>query len=228
RIPSNLDVPLYVQKRFGDFYQAMFATAVERSGGRSVFTEYAWDMSWCDPCAADPLTAAQLRQLGVFWVSEAGGGAQPRPLPGRLPGNAPGSVPGSAPGIVPGGVPGGVPGIVPGPQPVDVFVTRLHMRYDAVTFPEDLRLQITGDRKNFQGRYVTRHPFKGAATCDAAEDYRQGLARRFEDEAQRLANLTGWSIEEIRSTMRETGQSLPKGAGGDAGKPWWSDLWKPE
>jgi hypothetical protein len=24
-------------------------------------------MSWCDPCAADPLSAAELRQLGAVW-----------------------------------------------------------------------------------------------------------------------------------------------------------------
>ena len=27
-----------------------------------------WDMGWCDPCAADPLSNDQLRKLGVFWL----------------------------------------------------------------------------------------------------------------------------------------------------------------
>jgi hypothetical protein len=30
-----------------------------------VFTEYAWDMAWCDPCAAEPLSNDELRRLGV-------------------------------------------------------------------------------------------------------------------------------------------------------------------
>jgi hypothetical protein len=33
-----------------------------------VFTEYFWDMSWCDPCAADPLSAQELKNLGAEWV----------------------------------------------------------------------------------------------------------------------------------------------------------------
>ena len=35
----------------------------------TVVTEYAWDMAWCDPCAADPLSARELRELGVFWIN---------------------------------------------------------------------------------------------------------------------------------------------------------------
>jgi hypothetical protein len=31
-----------------------------------MFTEYFWDMSWCDPCAGNPLSPEELRQLGVF------------------------------------------------------------------------------------------------------------------------------------------------------------------
>lgn len=33
-----------------------------------MFLEYAWDMAWCDPCAADPLSYDELRELGVFWL----------------------------------------------------------------------------------------------------------------------------------------------------------------
>ena len=43
----------------------------------------------------------------------------------------------------------------------DVFLTRLHVRYDAAHFPEDLVFQETADRTNFQGRYVLRHEWKG-------------------------------------------------------------------
>ena len=46
-----------------------------------------------------------------------------------------------------------------GPQ--NVFVTRLHVRYDGAHFPEDLVFQETGDRTNFQGRYVLRHAWTG-------------------------------------------------------------------
>jgi hypothetical protein len=42
----------------------------------TVFTEYAWDMNWCDPCAAAPLSRDELRGLGVFWLDESGQGQQ--------------------------------------------------------------------------------------------------------------------------------------------------------
>jgi hypothetical protein len=58
-------VPLYVKASFGDFYRAMFDRQVAAEGGRAVFLEYAWDMGWCDPCAADPLSPDELKSLGV-------------------------------------------------------------------------------------------------------------------------------------------------------------------
>ena len=52
KIPSDIDVPLYVKDEFGAFYKALFERAVARENMRAVFVEYAWDMGWCDPCAA--------------------------------------------------------------------------------------------------------------------------------------------------------------------------------
>src|SRR5207245_5464364 len=70
RLPSGMDLPVYVKSKFPDFYKAMFAEQVRREDMRSVFLEYAWDMAWCDPCAADPLSRDELRQLGVFWLPD--------------------------------------------------------------------------------------------------------------------------------------------------------------
>ena len=82
-------------------------------------------------------------------------------------------------------------------RPTNVYVTRLHVRYDAAHFPEDLVFQQTGDRENFQGRYVLRHPWKGAPQCDAAKTYLENLPKRQRTEAETLAKLTGWDINEI-------------------------------
>jgi len=38
-----------------------------------LFLEYAWDMQWCDPCAAAPLSSDELRRLGVFWADGRNG-----------------------------------------------------------------------------------------------------------------------------------------------------------
>ncbi|WP_413161327.1 DUF2330 domain-containing protein [Capilliphycus salinus ALCB114379] len=69
KIPSNVDIPEFIQNKFAEFYQAMFKTAYEREQKRVAFLEYAWDMQGCDPCAADPLTPEELKQAGVFWLN---------------------------------------------------------------------------------------------------------------------------------------------------------------
>ena len=196
RIPSDEEIPPYVEARFADFYRDLFSTSASKKGGHGVFLEYAWDMGWCDPCAADPLSASELRELGVFWL-DAGGppdGPRPRPQARR---------------------------IAPSPAQ-NVFVTRLHVRYDKDSFPEDLKFQTTGDRQNFQGRYVMRHPWEGSSTCEAADVYRKELRARQHREARTLADLTGWSLDEIRREMnlRGEGASSPVDA-----EPWWRRLW---
>lgn len=72
KVPTGMDIPLYVKEEFGRFYRAAFDRQVEAASREAVFTEYAWPMSWCDPCAAPPLSEEELRGLGVFWVEDAG------------------------------------------------------------------------------------------------------------------------------------------------------------
>ena len=61
-LPTDTDVPVFVEKVFSQFYGDMFRKTVGRAGG--IVMEYAWDMSWCDPCAADPLSKKELRCVG--------------------------------------------------------------------------------------------------------------------------------------------------------------------
>jgi hypothetical protein len=182
KLPSDMDLPVYLKDpgEFGKFYKAMFTHQLEREERSVLFLEYAWDMGWCDPCAADPLTNDELRRLGVFWLNERDG------------------------------------------QPPNVFLTRLHVRYDEAHFPEDLVFQETADRTNFQGRYVLRHAWTGGDSCGAADTYRRALRERQEREAGRLASLTGWDVSDIRTRMR---------LAADAPEPrrqpaWWERLWK--
>ena len=188
KLPTGMDVPVFVKDEFGPFYKEMFQQQVIKENERAVFLEYAWDMNWCDPCAADPLSQDELRELGVYWVGENNAGNLPRRKT---------------------------------PQAQDVFVTRLHVSYDGASFPEDLMFKETGDRSNFQGRYVLRHPYQGDSKCEAAENYRASLPKRFEAEAQTLANLTGWNIEEIREKMADSGQQFER----PMKEPWWRRIW---
>ena len=100
--------------------------------------------------------------------------------------------------------------------PNNVFISRLHVRYTRDKFPEDLMFQETSNRQQFQGRYILRHPFTGEMACDAAKDYQRSLKERFEQEAQTLAKLTGWKVQDIRKKINVL-QSQPT--------PWWRTVW---
>jgi hypothetical protein len=78
RMPTDVELPAFVREDFGRTYNAIFDEQVRREKA-AVFTEYFWDMAWCDPCAANPLSADELRAAGAFWVPPEGsrGGAQP-------------------------------------------------------------------------------------------------------------------------------------------------------
>ncbi|MGB7417315.1 MAG: DUF2330 domain-containing protein [Thermosynechococcaceae cyanobacterium] len=69
-VPTDSEIPVYVKEKFNDFYPAMFKNAYEREGKKVAFREYAWDMANCDPCSSEPLTREELRQAGVFWLTE--------------------------------------------------------------------------------------------------------------------------------------------------------------
>lgn len=175
KMPTGNNIPEYTKDVFGDFYKTMFQRQVDKENMSAVFLEHAWDMSWCDPCAADPLTPEELKGLGVWWLGDAAGGP---------------------PAMRRGPMPWGGGGAVQG-----VFLTRLHVRYDRAHFPEDLVFQQTKDRENFQGRYVMQHPFKGEMKCAEAEGYKQQVFERQKVEAQTLAELTGWQLSDIEKKM---------------------------
>ncbi|WGV24423.1 DUF2330 domain-containing protein [Halotia branconii] len=188
KIPSNTNIPVFVKDEFGEFYKSMFQTVYTKEDKKVAFLEYAWDMSSCDPCSAEPLTSEELKQAGVFW----------------LDGNSTRSIPAS-------------PGFGrPFPVNNNVFITRLHIRYTRDKFPEDPMFQQTSNRESFQGRYILQHPFTGELKCQAGREYKRSLPKRFEQEAQTLAKLTNWNIQEIRQKMRLNGSNLTNS--------WWNNF----
>lgn len=192
-VPSDVEVPVFVKQEFGDFYRDMFQTAHRQEAKKVAFLEYAWNMANCDPCAADPLSQEELKEAGVFWLD------YPTAAPNR-----------------------GNPNFAPIPRPSNgnVFITRLHVRYSRDTFPEDLMFQETGNTEQFQGRYVLRHAAQGDLNCAAGQEYKRDLVQRYDQEAQTLANLTGWSLEDIRRKQPTVEvQTQPEEL------PWWRNLW---
>jgi hypothetical protein len=97
--------------------------------------------------------------------------------------------------------------LLPVPMPAEGYVTRLHVRYDAQSFPEDLNFIETSDHESFQARYVMHHPFEGGS-CSAAKTYRASLPARFKKEAENLANLTVWTEADIAARMAASGQPI--------------------
>ncbi len=154
KLPANENIPPFVKPKFKEFYKALYDSSTAREDYRVVFTEYFWDMGWCDPCAAEPLTQTELRKAGVFWVggdvAQTSGNTSTPPFATPLPGTSrllarP------------------TPPMRGGAQPV--MLTRLHVRYTANTFPEDLMFTQTKDRQNWQTRYVIQHPYAGSVTA---------------------------------------------------------------
>jgi hypothetical protein len=252
KLPANVNLPHFIKPKFQDFYKSMFEHEAVKEAHRVVFTEYFWDMAWCDPCAANPLSKAELRSAGVFWAGndEAdrySGGAQP------------------------------------------VVLTRMHVRYTANTFPEDLMFTQTKDRENWQTRYVIQNPYDssvaqcsekvGSMDCEAmckprvaqvlgapsydnqkplyrekdpmalqrdcvsacvsakqgglsaaARYYQSELPKRIAAEKQTLAQLTGWPLSTIDAMPDARKFSDLASATPAAGRPagsgasWWEQL----
>jgi hypothetical protein len=178
RMSANVELPTFVRGEFARTYKALFDMQAAREDNRALFTEYFWDMSSCDPCAAEPLSREELRNAGVYWVERDAASGRAAP----------------------------------------VMLTRLHLRYTKESLPEDLAFQETADRASFQARYVLRHPWSGdASACAEARPYLDSVRARQEREAQTLASLTGWDVNDIRGRMVLAPQATTK---------WWETLWK--
>ena len=152
KLPANVNLPHFIKPKFKEFYKALFDHEATKEEHRVVFTEYFWDMAWCDPCAANPLSTQELRNAGVFWT---GGDADDNFREMTSPGT---NAPSPQRKLM--------PSVNGGAQPV--VLTRLHVRYTANTFPEDLLFIQTKDRQNWQTRYVVQNPYEGSvAQCSA-------------------------------------------------------------
>ncbi len=165
KLPTDRDIPLFVKKKnlFGEFYKSVYDKAWEREGKNSVMLEYAWNVTGsnpvkCDPCNTPPVTFAELREAGVWWLKGTSVGGYTGPL----------------------------------------HVTRLHVRYNRETFPQDLVFINTPNTTNFQGRYIVRHPASGDLSCEAGKKYLQDLRMRKKKELDELVALTGWSWSRYR------------------------------
>jgi hypothetical protein len=76
-IPTNQNVPVFVADKFTDFYHKVYQHALNSGGRKSVFLEYAWDVTPqnpvpCDPCVGTPLYVNDLHDAGAAWATVSG------------------------------------------------------------------------------------------------------------------------------------------------------------
>jgi hypothetical protein len=176
RMPTGVNLPFFAKPVFKQVYQDMFSEQARREDYRVVFTEYFWNMGGCDPCAAEPLTVGEQRKLGVFWV---GGGDPVQNFKALVtPGAEAGRMDASQVNLRWVGMP--------------VMVTRLHLRYTANSFPEDLMLTQTSDQQNWQARYVIQQPYDGTLGACFANLNGQDCP------ALCKPRVAGWALSKLR------------------------------
>ena len=170
-LPTGNSIPLFVKNNFAGFYSNLFQHQWNKEGKSVAMLEYAWDVSpknyvKCDPCVATAPSTQDLVQAGVWWISKNWNDYSD----------------------------------VNDEEDYDysdnVYFTRLHVRYNRKSFPQDLMFQATPNKENFQARYVITHPAQGDFSCDAGKAYLKQLRKRRQTEMQNLASLTGKSYED--------------------------------
>ncbi len=202
-VPSNLNIPVFIKDEFGKFYTDTFQTSYEQ-GDRSVaFLEYAWDLRGCDPCAADPLSPEELRQAGVFWLSNDPTARDTNAFITRLHVR-----------------------YTRDKFPEDLmFQVTNNRRFFQGRYVMNHPF-TEGNERTCLARHVDSSIAENPEEANA-EDVRalrreihaayqayqfQTLPERFEQESQNLARLTGWNINEIRQRISdEVPQPRPSG-----------------
>ncbi|MDB5205798.1 MAG: hypothetical protein JWR72_873, partial [Flavisolibacter sp.] len=107
-----------------------------------------------------------------------------------------------------------------------VYFTRLHVRYNRKSFPQDLVFQTTPNTDNFQSRYIVTHPATGDLSCPAGKEYVKGLKERRSNEMEMLNYLTGkgyndWDMNaadgEVYAPSEASYQSVAKAVNKEGG-----------
>ena len=160
-IPSNKNIPTFIKNKFGEFYTDVFGRAHRREGRNAVFIEYAWDLSGSNFVKCDPCATTP---PVLADLQEAGVFWAERRRNNSWGGSE---------------------------YDGEIFFTRMHVRYNRRTFPQDLLFQVTPNKASFQARYIMTHPATGSLECEAAQQYLKGLVERRKKELSELASLTG-------------------------------------
>ena len=163
-LPTGKNIPLFVKNNFGNFYANLFQNQWDKEGKALAMLEYAWDVSPKNFVKCDPCVATAPSAQDLV---QAGVWWLNRDWTNYDD--------------------------VYGEEEYsdNVFFTRLHVRYNRKSFPQDLMFQITPNKDSYQARYVITHPATGDFNCEAGKKYLKELKQRRADELEMLTYLTG-------------------------------------
>ncbi len=186
-IPTGKNIPLFVQNNFGSFYANLFSQQWKKEGKAVAVLEYAWDVSPKNYVKCDPCVATA---PSVQDLVQAGVWWVTRDWADYSDVDAEEE-----------------------DYSDNVYFTRLHVRYNRNSFPQDLQFQVTPNKESFQARYVITHPATGDFDCDAGKKYWKDLKLRRHDELQTLASLTGKGYDDWDVVVKaEEEKFIPKEA----------------
>ena len=220
-IPTDFELPAFIKDTFNDFYKTMFQRAYEREGRNVAFLEYAWNMRWCDPCADRPLNPEELEQAGVFWSHPSASGRQQsdvfitrlhiRYTRDQFPEDLMFQTTSNRQSFQGRYVLHHALTRELGFEGCIAEIEHLHEKYPKFANNEHFEAWREERLQEAQERW--------ALEWSADEDYSQWFAdedyyspmllQRFEREAQNLARLTGWDIDQIRRQISTLPQPSP-------------------
>jgi Na+-translocating ferredoxin:NAD+ oxidoreductase RnfD subunit len=177
-MPTDKQVPLFVQQNFGAFYSNLYEKQWKDEGKSIAMLEYAWNVSpfvggaKCDPCVSAVPNYNDLVQAGVWWLNGQNW-------------NDYSDVDEDEEYNI--------------DNVRDVYFTRLHIRYNRESFAQDINFMLTPNKENFQTTYKITHPAPGDFSCEAGKQYLKDLKKRRKKELKNLYDLTGktytdWSL----------------------------------
>src|SRR6187200_1997804 len=163
-LPTGKNIPLFVKNNFGNFYANLFQNQWDKEGKALAMLEYAWDVSPKNYVKCDPCVATAPSTQDLV---QAGVWWLNRDWTNY-------------------------DDVWDDDNYSDnVYFTRLHVRYNRKSFPQDLLFQVTPNTDNYQARYVITHPATGDFNCEAGKKYLKELKQRRAEELDMLTYLTG-------------------------------------
>jgi len=163
-LPTGKNIPLFVQNNFSNFYSNLFQHQWTREGKSVTMLEYAWDVSPKNYMKCDPCVATAPSTQDL--VQSGVWWLNQKEYDAEDDYN----------NII---------------YSSDVYFSRLHIRYNRNSFPQDLMFQETSNTENFQARYIITHPATGDLNCMGGKKYLNDLKQRRKEEMQTLISLTG-------------------------------------